>query len=399
MITLTEDGVVRAWPDDGAEAVGSVPRRSMLPVSGRTVDFTWWQVPYPDGPGGYGWLTATVTLPNSGAAAVPVIQVILPTPLATPAATPAPIPVPVQPTPVPAPQSCSLNATFVKDVTIPDGMVVQPRGQAINQGVAAAQQRHLHLGQHERPEVRVRVPDGRAADREAAADRARSPGRRERHGLCARSGRVCTGPSGSRVPARGDAVRAACHPDRPGTQPGAAAPADAPPQPEPQPSTIHFWADHTSLAWGKCTKLQWDVENAKRVDFYDGKKWKGVGGHDNRKTCPEKRPTTYKLRVTDLVGNPHERQVLINVSFKPVPNPNPGGPAGAEPEPYTIRRGRCRNPNPYDPPGPVPNLNPYDPPGPLPWLDPDDPFDPAPNPNADGALSPTIDATMRQMDE
>ncbi len=121
MVTLTTDGVVRAWPSSSADAIGSVPARSSVPVSGRLVDFTWWQIPYPTGPDGYGWLAATVVLPNNVAASVPIIQVIMP--------TPAPVQPTATPTPPPAP-TCTLDAKFIADVTIPDGMAVPPAQSA-----------------------------------------------------------------------------------------------------------------------------------------------------------------------------------------------------------------------------------------------------------------------------
>lgn len=54
-----------------------LPSRSTIPVSGRTVDGQWWQIPFPAGPNGYGWISNTVGKPNSTAFDVPVYEVHL----------------------------------------------------------------------------------------------------------------------------------------------------------------------------------------------------------------------------------------------------------------------------------------------------------------------------------
>ncbi len=114
MVTLIADGVIRAWPSSSSDFLGAVPARSSVPVTGRTVDFTWWQISFASGPGGHAWIAATVVRPNAAVVSVPVIQVIQPTPG------------PVTPTPEPTPNTCTLDAAFVADVTIPDGTMLMP---------------------------------------------------------------------------------------------------------------------------------------------------------------------------------------------------------------------------------------------------------------------------------
>lgn len=377
MVTLTANGVVRAWPDSGADQVGTIPNRFVVPVSGRAVDFTWWQIPYPDGPGGFGWLAATVVLPNGTAASVPVIQVIVP----TPAPAPVPPPAPVAPTPIPASNSCTLDAAFVADVTIPDGTSVGAT-QALNKvwrmrntGTCtwdnSSVLRFVGGFKMAAPDI-VNIPTTPAGATVDIALQAYAPAQagtfQSVWQLVYQPGALFYGPRITMV------IRVPGAP-APQPQPQPQPPKPQPPKPRPGPLSINFWAEHTSLRYGGCTKLHWDVDNAQRVDYYDGKKWKGVVGHDSHKQCP-KSPTNYTLRVTDLSNNTHDRSVKVDVAFKPVPNPNPPGPKPRPPHP-------APNPNPYDPPGPVPNPNPYDPPGPVPNPDPDDPDGPVPNPNPD----------------
>ena len=123
LVTLDVTAAVYAWPDDNATVIGHIPARYVVPVTGRTVDSAWWQIPHPDGPSGHAWLPASDVTANDKAATVTVIQVIIP--------EPEPAPVVPTPVPTPIPQTCIVNAAFVADVTVPDGTQVQPT-QAVN---------------------------------------------------------------------------------------------------------------------------------------------------------------------------------------------------------------------------------------------------------------------------
>ena len=112
---------VLAYPYSRAEVLGVFPRRSTVPVTAITEDGRWWQVPYPTGPGGYGYMRTRWTRPNAAANNVPRIWVVFATPEPGPG-TPTPTPAPPRPTAVP----CIYNSAFVADVTIPDNTVVPP---------------------------------------------------------------------------------------------------------------------------------------------------------------------------------------------------------------------------------------------------------------------------------
>lgn len=339
MVTMTANGVIRAWPDSSADSLGTIPNRVMVPVTGRTVDFTWWQIPYPDGPGGFGWLAATVVLPGGTAAGVPVIQVIIPTPAAAPT--------PVVPTPAPAPESCTLNAAFVADVTVPDGAQFGP-GQAINKvwrlrnsgtcswdGTSVL--KFVGGFQMSAPGTvpLPQTPPGGTAD---VAVTAYSP---VQDGSYRSVWQPVYQPTsmafGSKVTLVIGVVGGSPAPQPPKPpKPQPPQPPPPPKPPKPQPVKIDYWADHTSLKDGKCTNIHWNVQHASKVEFNDGK-WKGVVGQDTHKACPHF-TKTYKLRVVDQNGKTHNRDITIDVQFKPAPNPHPHDPM----------------------PGPVPNPNPDD---------------------------------------
>jgi hypothetical protein len=305
-VTLTADAVVRAWPSSSADSLGAIPSRSSVPVTGRTVDFTWWQIQFSAGPGGYAWLAATVVLPNGTAASAPIIQVIQPTPAA--------------PTPEPTPDTCTLDAAFVADVTVPDGTVVMP-SQAVNKvwrlrntGTCTWDNTTVlrfvggfQLGAPTEIGFPA-TPPGGTADIAAPMSAPNDFGQFRGIWQLQDQGVNFFGPKLTVMVNVND------------PNPATPAPAPAPPAP-PQPGSlkIDFWSDSTSLSGGKCTTLHWNVTNVSRVDFNDGK-WRGVGGQDSRKECPGF-STTYRLRVTDQRGQTHDREVTVNVAFKPVPNP------------------------------------------------------------------------------
>jgi hypothetical protein len=56
--------------------------------------------------------------------------------------------------------------------------------------------------------------------------------------------------------------------------------------------------EHTSIVYGQCTILRWDVDNVRAV-YLDGE---GVAGHDTRNVCPIK-TSTYTLRVVTGSGD------------------------------------------------------------------------------------------------
>ncbi len=328
-VTMTADGVVRAWPSSSSEALGTIPARSTVPVIGRTVDFTWWQIAFSSGQNGYAWLAATVVLPNGTAASVPIIQVIQPTPT------------PVTPTPVPTPSTCTLDAAFVTDVTVPDGTVLTPT-QAVNKvwrlrntgtcawddGTVLKFVSGFQLGAPSQVAIPSTTP-GNTVDVAATMYAPPDFGRFVGVWQLQDGGVNFFGPKMTVVVNVND-------PNPPTPVPPPPPPGPAPTPKQPKAVKIDFWADSTKINGGKCTTVHWNVSNATRVEFNDGK-WRGVGGKDSRKECPGSN-TTYRLRVVDQRGQTHDRSVKISVNFKPVPNPNP-----------------------YDPmPGPVPNPNPDD---------------------------------------
>ena len=75
--------------------------------------------PFPNGPDGYGWLSAAVVMPNPAAANVPVVQVVFATPTPEPA------------TPTPSAPACTYGSAFVADLTVPDGTLV-PAAQPVD---------------------------------------------------------------------------------------------------------------------------------------------------------------------------------------------------------------------------------------------------------------------------
>jgi hypothetical protein len=305
-VALTADGVVRAWPDSGADALGVIPARSSVPVSGRTQDFAWWQIPFSAGPGGYAWLAATVVLPNSTAATVPAIQVIRPTPA------------PATPTPAPTPQTCTLDAAFVADVTIPDGTIVPPAQPAHkvwrlrNTGTCPWDDttvlRFVSGFQMGAP-LTVTFPatqPGATADVGMTAFAPSQPGVYRGIWQLLDDGINFFGPQLTVV------IQV--------SQPGPPRPpTPVPPPPSPAGPSVSFWADSTRLNAGKCTVLHWDVRNVQAVYLQYAGKTRGVAGQSAQTVCPSVDGQDFVLRVVKRDGGQDARSIHIDLN-----NPPPG---------------------------------------------------------------------------
>jgi uncharacterized protein YgiM (DUF1202 family) len=109
-VTVTNEFVnVRTGPDVAYPKIGELRQGQVAPVRGKSADGRWWQISYPAGPGGIGWVINDYVQANSSAANVPVAAApprpTAPPPPPRPAATPVLIPlVPTAPQPTPVPQ-------------------------------------------------------------------------------------------------------------------------------------------------------------------------------------------------------------------------------------------------------------------------------------------------------
>jgi uncharacterized protein YraI len=98
----TADLNVREGPGQNYPVMALVTAGTELEVTGKSPDGVWWQVVYPPGTGGRGWIYAPFTRP-SRTEAVPVVETpVPPTPTATPPDTPTATPPPTS-TPKPTP--------------------------------------------------------------------------------------------------------------------------------------------------------------------------------------------------------------------------------------------------------------------------------------------------------
>ena len=70
--------------------------------------------------------------------------------------------------------------------------------------------------------------------------------------------------------------------------------------------------DEDEVEIGQCTRVRWDTENAEKVEFHNGDDWKDVNRSDYRQVCPTER-TEYKIKVFDLYGGEHKRDVTVRV--------------------------------------------------------------------------------------
>jgi uncharacterized protein YraI len=123
----TADLNVREGPGQNYPVMALVTAGTELEVTGRSPDSVWWQVVYPPGTGGRGWIYAPFTRP-ANTQAVPVVETPVPptptpTPPDTPTATPPPTGTPKPPTPTrtPTPTQGPVVEFGASRTTINDG--------------------------------------------------------------------------------------------------------------------------------------------------------------------------------------------------------------------------------------------------------------------------------------
>ncbi len=106
-LTVTNEFVnVRTGPDVVYPKIGELKQGEVAPVRGKSADGRWWQISYPSGPGGVGWVINDYVQANSAAANVPVAAApprpTSPPVVVQPPATPVLVPIvtlpPQQPT-------------------------------------------------------------------------------------------------------------------------------------------------------------------------------------------------------------------------------------------------------------------------------------------------------------
>ena len=313
-LTLTANGVVRAWPSNQTDMLGQMPARSTVETNGRTPDSQWWRIPYPGGPQGNGWLAANVVEPNQAASSVPVIDVIFAT------ATPAPA------APTPAPPACVHNAAYVTDVTIPD-----------HTSLPAAQQfdkvwRMSNTGScsWEQGTTLVFVSGFKMSAPDTVAVPPTAPGATADIGVtmfAPGSPGTYTGVWELKDPAGqffGSKVTVVINVPDPNPGPP---PTPVPPAP-PQPSQpyINFWSDTGRVCEGQCTNIHWDVRNVKAVYVEYGGHTDGVAGQGSRWVCPSSDGKHYKLNVDMVDGSQQTRELEIDIDHScggPAPTPTP----------------------------------------------------------------------------
>lgn len=336
-LTLTANGVVRAWPSNQTDMLGEMPARSTVETNGRTPDSQWWRIPYPGGPQGNGWLAANVVEPNQAASSVPVIDVIFAT------ATPAPA------TPPPAPPACVHNAAYVTDVTIPD-----------HTSLPAAQQfdkvwRMSNTGScsWEQGTTLVFVSGFKMSAPDTVAVPPTAPGATADIGVTmfAPSGPgTYTGVWELKDPAGqffGSKVTVVIDVPDPSPGPAPTPQPPAPPQPSPSEPYINFWADTDRVCEGQGTNIHWDVRNVKAVYVEYGGHTDGVAGQGSRWVCPSSDGKHYKLHVDMVDGSQQTRELEINIDHScggpaPTPKPHPDKRyAHVTVNPSEIKKGEC----------------------------------------------------------
>lgn len=326
-LTLTANGVVRAWPSHDMEALGAIPARSIVPATGRTPDSAWWRISYPGGPDGNGWLPSNVVQPNEFATSVPVIQVVFATP------TPAP----VLPTPSPTPQGCTYDSSFVADVTIPDNTQVSPNQQVDkvwrlsnigscpwDNGTVLAFVTGFKLNAPDSVAVPPTAP-GATADIGVSMYAPEQPGSYTGiWQLKNAQGEFF----GHRVNVTIDV------------------PQNNPPPPPPNQPTINFWADTYQISPGQCTNIHWDVQNVKAVYLEHNNRSYGVAGQDSKSVCPCNDGKTYTLHVFLQDGSQQDRQFKININGSCSGGGGGGGGGGEQKiklwaSPNPVNKGQC----------------------------------------------------------
>jgi hypothetical protein len=211
-----------------------------------------------------------------------------PTATATPTSTPTA-------TPPPTPTVCVDNATFVTDVTVPDGTIVTP-GQRIDKVWRLRNSGNCRWGAG----YSAAFVSGNQMSGPATVPLAETP------------------PGGTV-----DVAVALIAPSTPGTHTGYWQLRNAAGAlfgskfsvqvtvPSPAVS-ISFTADRTDVPAGQCATLRWDVDDVSAVYLGD----EGVVGHGSRQVCPGA-TTTYTLRVVRRDGGTEQRQVTITVTAAP----------------------------------------------------------------------------------
>lgn len=97
---------VRSGPGTAFQTLGLLRANDTVPVVGRSADGAWWQITFPPGSGGLGWVVGTYVQPSPAADSVPVV--------AGPALPPTATPTPPAPTNTPVP---SAEVSFTADKT------------------------------------------------------------------------------------------------------------------------------------------------------------------------------------------------------------------------------------------------------------------------------------------
>ncbi|MDW8053413.1 MAG: SH3 domain-containing protein [Anaerolineae bacterium] len=111
-VTVTNEFVnVRTGPDVVYTKIGELRQGQTAPVRGKSADGRWWQITFPSGPNGVGWVIGDYVQPNAAAANVPVV-----------AAPPRPTLPPAPPTLVP------LVPLATPTPAQPQAQLVGPRG-------------------------------------------------------------------------------------------------------------------------------------------------------------------------------------------------------------------------------------------------------------------------------
>lgn len=200
-------------------------------------------------------------------------------------------------TPPPTPTVCVDNASFVADVTVPDGTVVTP-GQRIDKVWRMRNSGNCRWGGG----YSAAFVSGSQMSGPATVALAETP------------------PGGTV-----EVTVALVAPSAPGTYTGYWQLRNAAGAlfgskfsvqvtvPSP-PVAISFTADRTDVQAGQCATLRWDVDDVSAVYLGD----EGVVGHGSRQVCPAA-TTTYTLRVVRRDGGTEQRQITITVTAAPPP--------------------------------------------------------------------------------
>jgi uncharacterized protein YraI len=109
----TADLNVREGPGENYPVLALLPVNTSVEITGKTPDGTWWQIVYPQGTGGRGWIYAPFTRASNADNVPVVLTPVPPTPTPTPTLTPTLSPTPTgtaSPTPSPTPTPTSTTA-------------------------------------------------------------------------------------------------------------------------------------------------------------------------------------------------------------------------------------------------------------------------------------------------